>query len=209
MSLNPQQTFDEWASYYDHSVATSARDESFPFAGYDRVLDTIVQRTAAQPALALLDLGTGTGRLAARFAALGCAVTGADFSPEMLARARENVPAARFVAVDILGDWPPELNRRYDRIVSSYVFHEFELPAKLDLLRRLRRDHLAAGGRIVIGDIMFPNAAARDAVRQRWPAEWDEEFYWLADEALPALHAAGFTAAYEPLSVCGGVIVIA
>lgn len=208
MSLNSQQMFDEWAAYYDHSVATSARDESFPFAGYERVLDTIVQRAAAQPGMAILDIGTGTGRLAARFAALGGVVTGADFSPEMLARARDNVPAAQFVPVDILGEWPPELNRRFDRIVSSYVFHEFQLDDKLNLLQRLKRDHLAAAGRIVIGDIMFPNAAAQQAVRDRWSKEWDDEFYWLADVMLPALHDASFRATYEPLSVCGGVLVI-
>ncbi|HEX2908323.1 MAG TPA: class I SAM-dependent methyltransferase [Phototrophicaceae bacterium] len=208
MSLNPQQTFDAWAADYDRVVQQSAVDESYPFAGYGRVLDTIVRQAQVRPGAAILDLGTGTGKLAARFVAAGCSVLGTDFSPEMLARARANVPAAQFVPVDFFGDWPPELNTRFDGIVSSYVFHEFDLENKIALLRRLQRDCLKPDGRIVIGDFMFPPAAARAAARERWAAAWDEEHYWIVAEVLPALQAAGFSAAYEPISVCGGLIVI-
>ena len=40
------------------------------------------------------DLGTGTGTLARRFAAAGCAVTGVDVAPEMLSQARQADAAA-------------------------------------------------------------------------------------------------------------------
>lgn len=208
MSSDPQHGFDDWAPDYEGEVRQSEADDSFPFAGYGRVLDRVVDLTDARPGMNVLDLGTGTGRLAARFAALGCPVLAADFSPEMLARAKGNVPTAQFVQVDLLGDWPPELNRRFDRIVSSYLFHEFQLPVKLDLLKRLTSHHLADGGRIVIGDIMFPNATERDAARERWKDVWDEEFYWLADEAIPAVQQTGLQVAYEQLSFCGGVVVV-
>ncbi|NWG16885.1 MAG: class I SAM-dependent methyltransferase [Chloroflexi bacterium] len=208
MSLNPAQNFDRWAADYDRDVRQSDADESFPFAGYARVLDSVVGLAEARPGLSLLELGSGTGSLTARFAALGCDVLGTDFSAEMLARARLHVPAARFVQVDLLGDWPPELNRRFDRVASTYTFHEFDLPAKIQLLRRLASDHLAPDGRIVIGDIGFPDAPARDAARRQWADQWDEEFYWIADEAIPALRAAGLGASYRQISVCGCVLLI-
>lgn len=44
----------------------------------------------------LLDLGCGTGRLCAHFAARGFECAGVDLSDEMLAKARENAPAAEF-----------------------------------------------------------------------------------------------------------------
>jgi putative AdoMet-dependent methyltransferase len=208
MSLNPAQNFDRWAADYDRDVRQSDADESFPFAGYTRVLDAVVSLAEARPGMSLLDLGSGTGNLAARFAALGCDVVGADFSAEMLARARVHVPTAHFVQVDLLGGWPPELNRRFDRVASTYVFHEFDLPTKIQLLRRLVDGHLAPGGRIAIGDIGFPDAPAQDAARRRWADRWDEEFYWIAGEAIPALRAAGLEATCRQISACGCVLLV-
>ncbi|MBN8727299.1 MAG: class I SAM-dependent methyltransferase [Xanthomonadales bacterium] len=56
---------------------------------------------AALPAGArVLDLCCGTGRVAAALGDRGFDVTGIDGSPEMLALARRNAPAARFVLAD-------------------------------------------------------------------------------------------------------------
>jgi SAM-dependent methyltransferase len=51
---------------------------------------------------AVLDVGCGTGLPTARqLADGGCDVTGIDISPAMLARARSNVPGARFLELDV------------------------------------------------------------------------------------------------------------
>jgi SAM-dependent methyltransferase len=50
---------------------------------------------------AVLELGCGTGHVAAALLARGFAVTGLDLAPEMLAHAAENAPGARFVAADL------------------------------------------------------------------------------------------------------------
>ncbi len=73
--------FDAWADSYDQDVVSQ---DVFPFAGYQRVLDTVVMLAGAQPGMSVLDLGTGTANLALRFAALGCDLWCTDFSAPML-----------------------------------------------------------------------------------------------------------------------------
>jgi SAM-dependent methyltransferase len=50
----------------------------------------------------LLDLGCGTGRLCAHFAAKGFVCVGVDLSDEMLTKARENAPTATFVNANLV-----------------------------------------------------------------------------------------------------------
>lgn len=202
--LFPPGEFDDWAAVYDQDVA----GDTFPFTGYKRVLETVLTRAEVQPGMSVLDLGAGTGNLAALFAARGCDLWCTDFSAEMLERAREKLPAARFFLHDLRRPFPPVLKRRFDRIVSAYVFHHFELPEKIALVERLAREHLGTGGRLVIADISFPTAADRDRLRRTLGDEWEDEFYWIAAETLPALHARGLTAAYEQVSDCAGVYCI-
>jgi SAM-dependent methyltransferase len=50
----------------------------------------------------LLDLGCGTGRLCAHFAAKGFDCVGVDLSNEMLAKAKQNAPSATFVKANLV-----------------------------------------------------------------------------------------------------------
>jgi putative AdoMet-dependent methyltransferase len=201
-----QQQFDRWAADYDADVDASSGAAVFPFDGYERVLDRVVELAEIAPGMVVLELGPGTGNLTARLLAAGAAVWAVDFSAEMLARARVKAPAAVFAQAGLMDDYPPEFHRPFSRIVSTYTFHELPLADKLTLLRRLAGDHLHPGGHIVIGDIGFPDATARDAVKQRMGEWWEDEYYWLADEAVVALKDVGFTIHYEQLSSCGVVI---
>ena len=153
---NLQEQFDRWAASYDNDVKDGG---GFPFEGYDRVLERVIELAAIEPGMEVLELGPGTGNLTARLAERGAAVWALDFSAEMLARARARVPAAHFAQVHLLGDYPPDFHRPFDAVVSTYTFHEFPLPDKLALLRRLFTDHLRPGGAVVIGDIGFPSRA--------------------------------------------------
>ncbi|HRK89309.1 MAG TPA: methyltransferase domain-containing protein [Anaerolineales bacterium] len=200
--LFPPSDFDPWAKTYDDDV----RQQSvFPFDGYARVLETVVNLAEPRGGMSVLDLGTGTGNLAVMFAERGCDLWCTDFSEAMLAKAREKVPQAHFVLADLRADWSPELDRRFDRIVSAYVFHHLELDEKVRVCRELVTQRLDPNGALIIGDLSFPNKAEMDRFAKSVGDLWDEEFYWLADESIPALEAAGLTVSYQQISACAGV----
>lgn len=203
---NLQQQFDQWAATYDADVGHGT---GFPFDGYDRVLARVIDLAAIEPGMAVLELGPGTGNLTARLVGAGAEVWALDFSTEMLARARAKVPTAHLAQAGLLDGYPPDFRRPFARVVSTYSFHELPLADKLSLLCRLAGDYLQPGGRIVIGDIGFPDAAGRDAVRAEAGETWDDEYYWLMDEVGPALSEAGFSLEYEQQSTCGMTLVIA
>jgi len=198
--------FDTWAENYDDDIASSGG--AFPFDGYRDVLDEVLTLADVEPGMRVLDLGIGTGNLAARFVRQGCDVWGVDFSSEMIARARAKLPQIHLIQADLLGGWPTELQLPFERIVSAYVLHEFDLDTKLSILLRLSRGHLTRGGSIVVGDIAFPTVQARERAHQEWAELWDEdEHYWAADETRSACKQAGLQVAYRQVSSCGGVFV--
>jgi len=201
-----KELFDGWAASYDASLEDAA---GYPFEGYQRVLEGVVDGAGVGGGTVdttrVLDLGTGTGALAARFAALGCRVLGVDLSDGMLEQARIRVPDAEFRQLDLLGAWDALAHRRFDAVVSAYVLHEFVPETRLELLSRLSA-LLEPSGRVVIGDISFETAQARDAARRTWQAVWDEgEHPWVAEDAVPALERLGFGVAYHQVSFCAGV----
>ncbi len=195
--------FDEWAMTYEQDVKATDR---FPFAGYPEALALVWERATAVPGMSVLDLGVGTGNLSKLFLDSGCHVLGVDFSPQMLAKSRGKSPHLELVQADLTdGAWPLALNRRFDRIVSNYMFHEFPREIKLRVLSRLARNHLVPGGRIIIGDITFPTASNLNRVKTELADDWEEEFYWIADETRAALEPAGWGIKYFQVSFCAGV----
>lgn len=201
----PPSDFDPWAKTYDDDV----REQSvFPFDGYAQVLRTIVNLAEPRENLSVLDIGTGTGNLALMFAEHKCDLWCTDFSEAMLEKAREKLPQGHFVLADLRADWPPELGRRFDRIVSAYVFHHLELDAKVRMCRELVINRLTPNGALIIGDLSFPNKEKMVSFAKSVGDLWDEEFYWLADESIRTLEAAGLTVSYQQVSECAGVYLL-
>ena len=197
--------FNQWAPTYDRDV----RDESgFPFSGYTQVLERVISLARIEAGTQILELGAGTGNLTRKLVDAGAVVWALDFSSDMLAIATEKVPEAQFGQADLQAEYPPPFQQKYDRIVSTYTFHELPLTTKLELLRRLADSYLAPGGVIVIGDIGFAHAAAREFVGVASGEAWDDEYYWIQDEATTALRAEGMALAWEQVSDCGVVIEI-
>ena len=198
------KAFDDWANSYDADIN---REAGFPFEGFSAVMNEIIRCAAPQPGMHILDLGTGTGELAARFAGSGCRVIGTDFSPEMLKMAQQKYPFINFQFQDLLQPWPSALSGKYNRIVSAYVFHHFPLQKKVELVQEMGT-HLEPDGQIVIGDLSFGTSTHLNEARQHYGEAWDEELYWVKAEALPALKQAGFHSTYKQISYCAGVYCI-
>ncbi|MHA2063557.1 MAG: class I SAM-dependent methyltransferase [Candidatus Thorarchaeota archaeon] len=203
---NPE-FFDRWAADYDWFVDDVAN--RFPFDGYDKILNRIVELSDPQPGMRILDIGIGTGNLAARFVEKDCEIWGIDFSGKMLEEAKKKVPSAHMVQVDVLSDWPSELEIGFDRIVSAYVFHHFNLETKIEVINRILNELLRDNGVIIIGDTSYPSFSARASARKELIDVWDDtEFYWAADEVKLMMRGQGAHIVYEQISSCGGVYLI-
>ena len=201
--------FDSWAANYDRSVNRDQASGSYPFAGYDEVVDAVVALAQIEPEYAVLDIGAGTGNLTAKLVPLSDQVWGTDFSEKMLCEARKKVPQAHFVRWNMKDAWPPELPAQFDRVVSTYALHHLDDQAKVSFVTRLATQRLCLGGYLVIGDIAFPDENAQAACRQTSSNAWDEsEHYWVASRIIPQLEKAGFVVGYKQISVCGGVFVL-
>ncbi len=92
----------------------------------------------------VLDVGCGTGRLAAVLAErYGCKVWGVDRSPEMLEVARGRVPAGVGLKVGEAEDLPFR-DRWFERATMTLVFHHLDPDRAVPELRRV----LVPGGRL-------------------------------------------------------------
>lgn len=108
--------YDRWAHSYD-SDRNATRD-----------LDALVVRRALAPAgMDVLEVGCGTGKNTQWLAEDARSVTGMDFSPEMLARARTRVtsPHVRFVQHDVRERWPVH-DASMDLVIGNLVLEHVQ-----------------------------------------------------------------------------------
>lgn len=196
---------DEWAEGYDADVA----QEDKPIrAGYDALLDWVVQAADIGPDSRVLELGSGTGNLTERIPACGEMVC-VDISQRMEEIARPklaHLPRRRFIAEDILQVFDLPIGV-FDRILSTYTVHHLTSSEKRLLFEQVWV-HLAPGGRAAFGDLMLEDAAqgAVKAAQYRAAGQEDvaesieEEWFWLLDEDVAAMEEAGFAVTVQRFS---------
>ena len=197
--------FDLWANGYDRSVGLSEEENTYPFAGYKKLLSMIYKTILERPNPVVLDIGFGTGTLTRKLYEHGCHIYGQDFSARMIEVASEKMPEAHLYQGDFThGLVEPLRQARYDFIVATYSIHHLTDSQKVDFLKELR-DRLNEGGKILIGDVAF-------ATREEWAQckkssgdAWDgDEIYCVAEElsaAFPDLY-------FEKVTFCSGVLVL-
>lgn len=105
-----------------------------------------------QPHQRVLELGCGTGQVTAELVAAGAHVVAVDALPAMLEGARRRDPSATYVHGDVI---EAEVGAGYDRVVLSFVLHNFDAEGRVRLLRRAA-SALTEGGRIGILDWALP-----------------------------------------------------
>lgn len=198
--------FDAWQAQYEADVAACEAAEDYPFAGYTQLQQQMFDIVHAREGVSALDLGCGTGKLAARLLEAGHPVTAVDFSENMLAAARKNAPDARFLQAE-LKEVPQKLaGEQFDCIVAAYSMHHLPDEDKYALLSALK-DHLKPEGVIVLGDVSFPNRAGLEACREAYEDGWDDsEFYLVRDELEEALPQ--FDVGCIPISFCADVLIL-
>ena len=124
----------------------------------ERVEATIMTMIGAKPIRALLDLGTGTGRMLELAAPLAERAVGVDQSPAMLALARSRVDQSGLHNVQLRqGDIyaPPVERDAYDLVIIHQVLHFLDDPARAlsEAARALR-----PGGRLIVVDFLAHDA---------------------------------------------------
>lgn len=120
--------YDAWAQTYDDSRGASPS-----------VLNPIRETLGDPAGRALLDIGGGTGNFARPLSEAGFSVTLADFSQEMVRRARAKLPDARFLVAD--GQRLPFRDASFDCAISVNVLgHMPDWRLALKEARRVLRD---------------------------------------------------------------------
>lgn len=83
---------------------------------------------------------------------------------------------------------------------TAYVFHHVELTQEAEICKTLATKNLTTNGKLVIGDLSFQNQVAINAFAASIPDPWEDEPYWLVDEAIPALEKDGLNVNYIQVS---------
>ena len=143
-----------------------------------RALDALVERAAFERAGVVLELGCGTGRLAARLLAerlpAGARYHGLDVSPRMVELARAAVaPWGDRARVDQVSGalGLPAATASADRLVSTYVL---DLLSPADTRRFLAEAHrvLRPGGLLALASLTPGRAPVARALTAAWRGVW-------------------------------------
>ena len=191
--------FDSWAKSYDSEVLESDKKGSFPFAGYQKLIEALYGEITKKSSSRVLDVGIGTGVLSYMLYEKGHCIAGTDYSIEMLRISQEKMPNAELIQWDFTKEAPDSIkNKKFDFIVSTYALHHLSNDEKLRLIPELLT-FLDVGGVLYIGDIGFANLLEMEKCKETFSDEWDDEYYFVISELGERLNC---HVKYQQLSHC-------
>lgn len=195
------ELFDQWAASYDDTVHGNDEEYRDVFKNYETILDAIVQRSHGF----VVEFGVGTGNLTKKLIDNGLEVVGIEPSTNMRKIAQYKLPDAIIQKGNFLSF--PSQEKKIDSIVSSYAFHHLTDEEKEQAIRHYR-EILNNGGKIVFGDTIFENDAAREAIYlqaknnnyHRLAEDLNTEFYTTIPQMKQILENNGFTSSFEQMN---------
>ena len=195
--------FDVWAEEYDTSVKLSSEDSTYPFVGYNEIVNKIYDIVISKSNATVLDIGFGTGTLTQKLYQYGCDVYGQDFSSKMIELASNKMPNANLYQGDFTKGIVKQLKQRsYDFIVATYSIHHLKEDEKVKFLHELLT-LLDKDGMILIGDVMFETQEQLEKCREELLDKWDDdEFYCVVSDLTKEFPNLQF----ERISFCSGII---
>jgi ubiquinone/menaquinone biosynthesis C-methylase UbiE len=118
---------DEVTRYELETWERCAEDYLDTFAGLtSKAVPLLIEAAGIQPGSHVLDLGSGPGNVAEILAQAGAAVTGVDFSPQMVKTAQSRHPHITFTEAN--AEQLSFDDGAFDAVVSNYVLHHLARP---------------------------------------------------------------------------------
>ncbi|WP_281974964.1 MerR family transcriptional regulator [Halobacillus litoralis] len=176
-SWKDRWNFDEQAEEYDQTIKTTGYRFNV-HEHYHVALSKVKDWVEPKPEELGVDIGTGTGNLAALFMDDGTTMIGVDQSEEMLKVCLKKYPELETRPGHFLS--LPIMDHSTDFVVSSYALHHLQDAEKELALAEMDRI-LNDDGRIAIADLMFEN----EKEKQRILAQFEQEGN---GEAVDAIH---------------------
>jgi putative AdoMet-dependent methyltransferase len=201
--------FDLWADTYDESVDISDKNNIYPFAGYEKLINVVVEIILNNSKKStILDIGIGTGALSYELYKNDYKITGIDFSEKMIKICKEKMPLAKMIQYDFSKGLPDEINReKYDYIISTYAFHHLDDNEKIILIKKLL-GKLNKNGLLIIGDVSFHTRNQLNECKLLNKDGWDDdEFYIVYDEIKDNLESI-YKIEFIKISICAVIITI-
>ncbi|KAF3890851.1 methyltransferase domain-containing protein [Tolypothrix bouteillei VB521301] len=163
--------------------------------------EDLLQLLSAQPGESILDVGCGTGQLAAKIADAGAVVMGIDADVMMVEKARQNYPHLKFLVADAR-DF--QVNEPFDAVFSNAALHW--IPQANAVIRCIDRA-LKPGGRFVAefggkGNIHAIAEALYDVLRENGlqsPEQLNPWYFPSISEYATCLEQHGFEVRYAVL----------
>ncbi|QLG38089.1 MULTISPECIES: methyltransferase domain-containing protein [unclassified Paenibacillus] len=155
------------------------------YNNYDEALEQTASWISPVPGEKGIDIGTGTGNLAGKLLERGAAMTAIDQSREMLRTCRTKYPEMHVKLGNFLA--LPFADHSFDFVVSSFAFHHLSPDQQLLALQEMQRV-LTARGRICLTDLMFADAAHRQAyIQQAEAAGHEDQLQTIRERHFPLL----------------------